>query len=536
VAIIADARRIVWQGNVGVDGDIPARTTIFCTVTDPPYNADPIGITDASSAIQAAITACTVGQVVYIPAGTYKIGTRLNIKTGITVRGAGKALTKLKGASGSSITSIIQFGNPTWSNYYETARDITGGATKDSTSLSVTTTDWNADDLILIDQQENTAGDPTINHTGYGGVCTWAGRESGVRCFGQLAQVSSVSVGTLNIKIPIYYTYDPAKTPQASRVLPSNIIYNAGVEDLTVDNTLSWSSAQQYYGTIVMPFVWNCWLLNVDVDMVYRVGIALEIAYRCTIRGCRVFESYDYEHDAGYGIWFEESTSANLVENNKMDTLCLGPMMIGVCSGNVVSYNYVTSLIYTPDARYIRPGIIMHGAHPFMNLFEGNYLLGPNFEADNNWGSSSHNTLLRNSIIMDPTKTMALCDVQVDKMHQYYNLVGNVLGNGTETTYENANVMSGNNIYSIDWDYLGSPDGKSAATILRHGNYDTKTPGVVWDAGIGDHVIPNSYYLTGKPSWWGSGVWPSIGSDLSPMNSGNPASGFTGTYYIMVMG
>ena len=35
-------------------------------------------------------------------------------------------------------------------------------------------------------------------------------------------------------------------------------------------------------------------------------------------------------------------------------------------------------------------------------------------------------------------------------------------------------------------------------TVLRHGNYDYYNGSQVWDTGIPDHSIPNSYYLSGK--------------------------------------
>lgn len=46
-------------------------------------------------------------------------------------------------------------------------------------------------------------------------------------------------------------------------------------------------------------------------------------------------------------------------------------------------------------------------------------------------------------------------------------------------------------------------DLKVKATLLRHGNWDSLNNAVIWDANIPDHTIPNSLYLTGKPSWWG---------------------------------
>ena len=40
--IIAPERRITWQA--GVPGGIPNRTTVFCNVTNPPYNAKRDGV------------------------------------------------------------------------------------------------------------------------------------------------------------------------------------------------------------------------------------------------------------------------------------------------------------------------------------------------------------------------------------------------------------------------------------------------------------------------------------------------------------
>jgi len=56
-----------------------------------------------------------------------------------------------------------------------------------------------------------------------------------------------------------------------------------------------------------------------------------------------------------------------------------------------------------------------------------------------------------------------------------------------------------------------------------HGNWDAVTQGVLWDGSNTNHIIPNSLYLTNKPSWWGAGPWPPIGPDISPMVTAIPA-------------
>ena len=61
------------------------------------------------------------------------------------------------------------------------------------------------------------------------------------------------------------------------------------------------------------------------------------------------------------------------------------------------------------------------------------------------------------------------------------------------------------------------------ATIIRHGNFDYVNNAVVWDPNIPDHTIPNSLYLSGRPSWWGNLPWPPIGPDRTPMAGQIPA-------------
>src|SRR5262249_36823664 len=59
-------------------------------------------------------------------------------------------------------------------------------------------------------------------------------------------------------------------------------------------------------------------------------------------------------------------------------------------------------------------------------------------------------------------------------------------------------------------------------TLLEHGNYDTAGSTQRWDPGIPDHTLPNSYYLSSKPSFWGSLLWPPFdpGKGMDTANDG----------------
>ena len=74
---------------VGVPGGIPTGRNHLIDVTKAPYNADKTGNTDAQPAILKAIADAKDNDVVYLPAGTYRINHGIDIrgKSRITIRG-----------------------------------------------------------------------------------------------------------------------------------------------------------------------------------------------------------------------------------------------------------------------------------------------------------------------------------------------------------------------------------------------------------------------------------------------------------------
>lgn len=526
--IIPPSRCVAWHGNVGIKGDIPNRTKIFANVKEARYNAVGDGIKDDTRAIQKAITDCPAGQVVYLPAGTYKITRGLLMKSNITLRGAGTDSTTIKGASGFPDTHLIAFMDYEFidDELYQTAKSISGGLSKGSSSITVASHGYEVGDIILIDQLNDVLGDPLTTTTGTSGTCTWCSRSNGDRGLGQVVEIASVpNVNTIGLDIPLYFDFDESRSPQVSRVNPSYLIKFAGIERIQVDNSLSANDSQENYGAIYMHAAVNCWMLNVTINTVYRAGLVLRYgSYRNIIRGCQIHKSNQYASNIGYGIWFYYGVSACLFENNIFNELSAGILYNGPVSGNVISYNYFTKIISTDYPNAVRIAIAHHGGHPMMNLFEGNFLDGPCVAADYYWGSSSHNTYLRNRVALDIKKTDGIADIDIWKGQTYYSFVGNILGtNGFETKYEDNDLYDGKMIYCLDYTNRGSQDGKTAKTILRHGNFDFVNDKIIWDASITDRNIPNSYYLTEKPSWWGSLSWPPIGPDCNPMSGEIPA-------------
>mgnify|MGYP001078658616 CR=1 FL=1 len=93
------------------------------------------GSVDAAGAVGAAIDACPLGKVVFIPAGTYRMDSRVYRARAshITVRGAGMGKTVLKANSGGQ---VLLFGTSDWPRP-TAGLAVTDGATKGNKVLTV---------------------------------------------------------------------------------------------------------------------------------------------------------------------------------------------------------------------------------------------------------------------------------------------------------------------------------------------------------------------------------------------------------------
>lgn len=513
-------RAVKWEGNVGVKGDIPTRTTIYKTLS-------PSGGDDAT-AIQTAINNCPAGQVVKLSAGTFSVSSPITLKSEVTLRGSGMGSTVIKGTSGMPGAYLVGIKSSSYS--LGTPVAISSGLAKGSSTISTSTAHGlAAGDVILIDQLNNAQDTPPVTNVGKG-ACTWCGRSSGTRSLGQMVQVASVpSATTATLEMPLYWKYDSSLAPQVTKI--KGITKNAGVEELTVNNLVSASSRQGGSGgTIAMTGSSNSWLYKVEAIGSYQTMVRIYGSYRNTIRGSKFhgvapMDGSQYGSGRGYAVWLNPYASANLIENNQLYDLTAVFLINGSVSGNVISYNYVSDLNGAP-ANWNRGIIVFHGAHPMMNLIEGNISDGRHV-ADNVWGSSSHNTFFRNRHNLTSGLTGGTWNVDIQKNQQYYNIVGNVIGNAgyenfLEFQNQNITISSGQKSiyrfgYTSDGDSSASGNDPNAYyTALRHGNWDSFNRTVTW-SGSDDRVLPPSLYLKSQPAWWGYPQWPAIGPDVSPM-------------------
>jgi hypothetical protein len=516
--IITSARRVTWQGNVGVPGGIPNRTTVCSRTPLTPLG----GGADDQPQIQAAINNCPNNTVVSLNAGMFVLKSPLVIRrSSITIRGVGTTQTVLD-FKGESEYAVIYFMGPGAayeppSTRYKT---WTAGLTRGSSVITLSSTgDLAAGDLLVLDQINDNSTLVFVPGSEGGYPDT---PDNNTRHLMQVVRVQSISGANVTIDPPVYMDHNISLTPKAYWWKGS--VENAGIENLKIKNS---NGSAQY--NVAFEYSYACWVKNIESAV---ADVAHVFTFR--VKSLEIRDSYFHETinyaSSSYGINLSMA-SACLVENNAFSTITTPMMVSSGASGNVFGYNYATNMRYDVNSRWLTPVLSSHSAHTSMNLWEGN--IAPNAYMDFIHGSSSHNTLFRNSIAgWESGKSANTYPVVIEAKNRYINIVGNVLGTaGYHNRYEAVNVSYGGSsaiyvlgYYGTNHTDLTNYDAEVYNTLLRHGNWDVVTNAVVWDASIADRSIPPSLYLTSKPSWWGASLpWPAIGPDVSPMAGPIPA-------------
>lgn len=517
--IIPADRRIDWRP--GIPGGIPARTTV-CADVKTDFGARGDGVTDDTAAIRSAIAACPANQVVYLPAGTYALSAELAVSgKGVVVRGAGPDQTRL--VSHATTGNVISFvGQRT-----TTVANILSGADQGSTAIAVDdASSFAIGDFVIVDQRNDPA---LVSNVGNNGSCTWCSRESGARAQNQVVEIVGKDGTALILGRPLYFTLSPSLAPQIVKLSHGSPKY-AGIEDLTVERTGSATSGDNIRFTRCL----YCWVKNVESRNCAQHHVYLWTTYGVEVRDSYFHHASSFAGGYGYGVRLAEGGSDNLVENNILYYLRHTVIFGGGGSGNVIAYNYSARVFDDryPDTNWLMGDILTHGAHPFMNLIEGNVMA--HLVEDGVWGTASHNTYFRNHVERRSQgeavawMQYALWAVDFYAGNTSQNVIGNVLGTpGCGGLYEAypVNGSGDQRIFRLGLSgSTGNPDDpRVGERILRHGNYDYVTNDAVWDDAIAERALPPSLYLTGKPAFFGELPWPAIGPDVDGQVSTLPA-------------
>lgn len=547
VFTLGDAGGPKWQA--GVRGGIVPRTTIFTNHAT----------TATAAMIQHSLDTCPSNQVVMLTNGTFTMNDVLIVPSYVTLRGHGitntspSDYTLLKWTSGGNTDGLIGFDNnfdDTWGATVRTLTNCVQGSTNIGTTVAH---GWTAGDIVLIDMKGNNGvgiagASPPITNAGSLGTATWVGRESGVRCIGQWVEILTVpTIYTATIDTPLYWSY--TNTPQGVEM--TGITKYAGIESLTIDNlTTANNPTLGLFGAV------NCWATNVEFRGNYYKTCWSYGAHRWSLLHCYIKgnapigndRDAQYDSQRAYGWFMGPHTSASLFQDNIFEKLTLGFGYEGAAAGNVFAYNLITNIWWkdTGDSPR-RFGPLVHGPHPFMNLYEGIWT-SDRVRSDEYWGTSSHLTVLRSVVQQhdrgsDDSQTWT---VDIERNTWYVSFIGNLIGGSATVSEDNYEFINGESapysdthstIWKIGYKSLGDDntlyDSGTLTNFIRWGNWSYRTndstsgSGMVWhDQGIvdtSDKAIPNSFYLSAKPAWFGSLAWP----PYNPTNSSDAARSMT---------
>ncbi len=381
----------------------------------------------------------------------------------------------------------------------------------------------------------------------------------GDRNMQHMATVTAVNGNTISFWPPLFWEFDQSKQARVFHIVsPPNKML--GIESLTISNGVSFTvttnvnvdcwDTNSFSGTLFctnnpntsvgllfMQNAYSCWVMNVEFDNLMKWGMELYNSVQCQVDHCYLHDTIltpayltgTFNNPAtkdGYGFELHECTSL-LFENNIETHLFANYLCHAGCDGDVCAYNYIAQSVDGPDLSYLQATISgSHCGFPMMNLYEGN--VTAEFQVDN---AGAYNTVFRNLISgTDWNTTGNYKPISLDMQNYYNNVVGNILGKNVfgvtnaVWTYTDTNNNFGEPvIYRLGFPVIGnnyigfgtsSPttnaywatfDTNVAATLLRADNFDYANSNIA-DSASG--TLTNSYYLSSKPAWWGSGTWP----------------------------
>ena len=499
--IIPPARRTDWT-LAGIPGGKPD-TSGWSVVNITTYGAVGDGTTDCTVAIQNCINAASTNTRIYFPPGTYRTSGMITIANkSLELYGDGPSLSRVVNLSTSTPNAIFRFGGDSADEIY--GRSIVGGFDKGSTTISVSSaTGLQVGSLVLIDMLNDTTGTYTgypVTIAGSEGTATWASRENGARCVGQMAVITGISGNNVSFTPALNSQMYAGLSPQLCKDYSAFTAKWCGITGLYLGN-LGTNGNSNTKRAILFDHCAYYWATNCEIDRAQNYGIEARWSVFGQISQNWIHEGILYVQDHNYGLLSSYQNTNLLVLDNIFGPNTRLPVSIELGSnGCVVAYNYCAqSKTNTPAPTVtISDFYGSHGAHGCMNLFEGNY--GNAFHADFLIGSSSHNTVFRNRFYgASPGFTAGTSCIGLGRANTSYNIVGNVLGGGEganyvyEALYPSAANFGAEYIRSAGYyaDGMGGTNGATDAwaTWIWHGNHDTVHAAVVWDP---KHPRPNS--------------------------------------------
>ena len=558
--LISADRVTLWDPGLHSVGGVPSASWAIYTTVSPSGGDDRAAIQSALNAA-GAVASSSSPKVVKLAAGTFHLSGTVSVPASyVVLRGTASTTGKIGGGDGTKLVlnsdpngfTAVTAGGYNPYNYTQSVNLAVDGP-KDSQTVTLASWPFSPQlavgELVLLDQ----VSDPTYNRwnpdrSPGGGPAAdpsrgWFCRYD--RPTGQIVEIASfnATAKTVTFSTPLHIRYKTANAAQLSRLAvdangaPFHTLRYVGIEDLYIKVNVDASSAGAGQGNAGLSGVSYGWIKNVESD--YNNGPALSLAatFRCEIRDSFVHSTqWPYPGGAGYGIVLHFHASDNLIENNISVMQNKVFVMRTTGGGNVVAYNYMDDGYIGNFMDWQEVGAnASHMTTPMYEMFEGNDAF--NFDADNTWGNAVYITSFRNhysgirrsgdpatrwswvnNVYSGGSGAVPLTNVArraagLMEGHWWYSFVGNVLGTPGRADLDEYQTIgppwAGNPAWKLGYnpDHWNNPtDSQVLSTVLRDGNWDSFTGQTTWVGG--PKSLPNSFYLTAKPAFFGANPWP----------------------------
>ena len=371
----------------------------------------------------------------------------------------------------------------------------------------------------------------------------------------EIAVATAINGNVVTISPPL--RHPNWRSGQSPIVWLTQPIVQSGIENISID-----ASNSNTNDIIDIMNCYQCWVSGMRLMHGYSHTINVSWAANTQIQNNYLYsQGFPNPTPYTYGIRLQ-MTANNLIQNNIFQQVGSSVVYDMPEEGTVVAYNYIVDTAIANDTMW--PEITEHSAMNDFELLEGNIFYGCALDAFH--GSHLNATAFRNLITGWESCANGQCGTVQHKdsytfpfnfaaYNRYGNVVGNILGT---PNYHNLYQAQGSSyaIYNLGTANSQVPhDPMVPATIMRWGNYDTVTAaanagnGTRWcgnssntgwsticansseiptginlypnslptvgDTGAGQGAFPASFYLSSKPSWFGSTPWPAIGPDVS---------------------
>ena len=518
-------------------------------VTQAPHSADNTGASDATAAIQSAINSAIAGDVVYLPAGNYRLDSALSVgadKDHVTLRGAGSdtILQPTFAASGSG--GVIRIGTIYNSWDGNPKQTIIGPKQKGITTLSVADASRftvNRPAVIYVENELNTSrvragAAPTFSSGNFPDSRKWV-----------VIITGTPTTDTITIDPPLLIDCTDYITQIAHGDFPSTDLRYFGVEDFSIKDFDG--ASESYNRGIVFGRAIYCWAYNISMtyqDVVSNGNCMHWMSgFRNEVRKCTfICDPTDGEASFSDGaIQYSDQTGMLVIDNifatNRAEDT-FGWDVGLYCDYNASNCAYLYNFFEQTHKTFL----INHtGGHSLLSLFEGN--VGPRLQHDGYFTSTSHHTLYRNWFsgrnMSGNSHPSGGYVSWFKRFSRKFVLAGNVWGwdntsSSSRPQYGYPNI--GNDSYSgmaqptadvfwEDWaDYVQGTYTKGvggfqeidldveASFELVH-NYESNPSGTGIVTDMTSNELPDSLAYATQPAWWNdedySGTWPPINPD-----------------------